>query len=241
MCRRRSLTFRLHGRAKLLLSRNPGREDKRGSAGASPSPVAVLLICLSFAAGCVQEMADQPRYEPLEPLTALPAGYTALGPIAGTIARGQLQLDEAFFSGKEQGELVTEMPAQAWEGANMAQMLARGQERFVVFCSQCHGQVGGGIGGSDELRELVGMVVQRGFPVPPTYHQPRLRDAPIGHFFDVVTNGFGRMPAHGYLIPPQDRWAIAAYIRALQLSQYAARDQLTPLDLQQLQTPTGNE
>jgi hypothetical protein len=78
------------------------------------------------------------------------------------------------------------------------------------------------------------MVVQRGYPAPPTYHQPRLREAPLGHFFDVITNGMGRMPAHGYMIPPEDRWAIAAYIRALQLSQHAARNALTPADLERL-------
>jgi hypothetical protein len=91
------------------------------------------------------------------------------------------------------------------------------------------------------MLKLVGMVVQRGFPSPPTYHQDRLRDAPIGHFFDVISNGFGRMPAHGYMIPAQDRWAIAAYIRALQLSQHAPRDQLAEADIVQLNTPTPRD
>jgi hypothetical protein len=103
------------------------------------------------------------------------------------------------------------------------------------MCSYCHGQLGGGTGGSEEMTKLVGMVVQRGFPAPPTFHQQRLRDAPVGHFFDVITNGFGRMPAHGYLVPVQDRWAIAAYIRALQLSQNASRDELAASDIEQLE------
>jgi mono/diheme cytochrome c family protein len=186
-------------------------------------------------------MANQPRYDALEPLPALSKGAQSLGPIEGTVARGQLQLSDPYFTGKDMDQLVTEIPARALERIDMQQLLARGQERFVVFCTQCHGQVGGGTGGSEEMLTLVGMVVERGFPVPPTYHQPRLRDVPIGHFFDVITNGLGRMPPHGYMIPPQDRWAIAAYIRALQLSQNAARDELSPQDLQQLSASAGNQ
>jgi mono/diheme cytochrome c family protein len=198
-------------------------------------------LLLSFS-GCVQEMADQPRYEPLEASTAFEDGLASREPVPGTVARGQLQLDAAYFTGKQEGELVREIPAQALDGIDMAQLLQRGQQRFVVFCSHCHGQVGGGIGGSEEMQQLVGMVVKRGFPAPPTYHQDRLRDAPIGHFFDVITSGFGRMPAHGYMIPAQDRWAIAAYIRALQLSQDAPRDQLSGADLDKLDTSSdGNE
>jgi mono/diheme cytochrome c family protein len=192
-----------------------------------------------LAAGCMQEMADQPRYEPLEPLALPSEGGPSLGPIEGTVPRGQLQLDNAYFTGKDQGELVTEIPAKVLAGTSMHQLLVRGQQRFVVACSHCHGQVGGGIGGSEEMRELVGMVVQRGFPTPPTFHQQRLRDVPIGHFFDVITNGLGRMPAHGYLVEPQDRWAIAAYIRALQFSQNAPRAELTPQDMQQLEKPSA--
>jgi mono/diheme cytochrome c family protein len=184
-----------------------------------------------FAAGCQQEMANQPRYDALEPL---PEGIESLGPVAGTVARGQLQLDDPYFTGKQDGQLVTELPAEVLNSTDFEELLARGQQRFVVFCAQCHGQVGGGSGGSEEMLTLVGMVVQRGFPMPPTYHQPRLRDAPIGHFFDVITSGLGRMPAHGYMIPPQDRWAISAYIRALQLSQNAPRDELQPADLEKL-------
>ncbi len=194
-----------------------------------------LFVTACFAAGCAQEMADQPRYEPLEPLT-LPEGVESLGPMKGTVARGQLQLDDAYFTGKEQDLFVTEIPARTFNGTSMEKRLARGQQRFVVVCSHCHGQVGGGTGGSEEMRELVGMVVQRGFPSPPTFHQPRLRDLPIGYLYDVITNGFGRMPAHGYMVVPQDRWAITAYIRALQFSQNAPRDQLAPQDVRQLES-----
>ena len=205
-----------------------------------------LLLCcfvalLLFSPGCVQEMADQPRYEPLEASAFFADAQASRHPVAGTVARGQLRLDDAFFTGKVGGELVTELPPRALAGRTMAELLERGQNRFVVFCSHCHGQVGGGVGGSEAMREMVGMVVKRGFPSPPTYHQDRLREAPIGYFFDVMTNGFGRMPAHDYLIPPEDRWAIAAYIRVLQLSQHAEVERLTPADLQRLETRADAE
>ena len=198
---------------------------------------ALLLV----SAGCVQEMADQPRYEPLEASAFFEDGRASRHPVEGTVARGQLQLDSLFATGKnESGEVVSELPPRAVAGRTMAELLERGQNRFVVFCSHCHGRVGGGVGGSELMREMVGMVVKRGFPSPPTYHQQRLRDAAIGHFFDVITNGFGRMPAHGYLIPPDDRWAIAAYIRALQLSQHAEVEQLAPADLEKLETDASD-
>ena len=181
-------------------------------------------------------MADQPRYEPLEQNASFTEHLLGQVPVRGTIARGQLQLDEPFFTGKADGEFVSELPEVALAGHSLQELLARGRERYTVFCSHCHGQVGGGTSGDPEFIQLVGMVVQRGYPVPPTYHQARLREAPLGHFFDVITNGMGRMPAHGYMIPPKDRWAIAAYVRALQLSQHALRDELTPADLEKLDT-----
>lgn len=190
-------------------------------------------------AGCTQEMANQPRFDAMEPVPGLPNGLASLGPVAGTVARGELVLDDPYFTGKRNGQLVADIPTIALEDENMAKFLERGQQRFVVMCSHCHGQIGGGTGGSEPMEKLVGMVVQRGFPSPPTFHQQRLRDAPIGHFFDVITNGFGRMPPHGYLVPVQDRWAISGYIRALQLSQNALTNELTPSDLTRLETPAG--
>jgi mono/diheme cytochrome c family protein len=184
--------------------------------------------------GCIQEMANQPRYDPLEQNAAFTKHLLGHAPVRGTIARGQLQLDEPFFTGKSAGAFVSELPEEASAGRYLPELLARGRERYTVFCSHCHGQVGGGTGGDPEYTQLVGMVVQRGYPIPPTYHQARLREAPLGHFFDVITNGMGRMPAHGYMIPPKDRWAIAAYVRALQLSQHASRGELTPTDLEKL-------
>jgi mono/diheme cytochrome c family protein len=179
-------------------------------------------------------MANQPRFDAMEPVPGLPNGLASLGPVAGTVARGELVLDDPYFTGRANGQLVAEIPEVALEDADMNRLLERGQQRFVVMCSHCHGQLGGGTGGSEEMAKLVGMVVQRGFPAPPTFHQQRLREGPVGHFFDVITNGFGRMPAHGYLVPVQDRWAIAAYIRALQLSQNAPRDELAASDIEKL-------
>jgi mono/diheme cytochrome c family protein len=183
-------------------------------------------------------MADQPRYEPLESNTTYVEELLPRSPVPGTVARGQLRSDEPFFSGRVGDQFAVEVPEQALAGRTMVELLAHGQERFGIFCAHCHGQLGGGTGGSPEYEKLVGMVVQRGLPVPPTYHQARLRQAPLGHFFDVITKGTGRMPAHGYMIPPADRWAVAAYIRALQFSQNAPRGALTPADLEKLAAAT---
>jgi mono/diheme cytochrome c family protein len=198
--------------------------------------IAAVAVPSFAAAGCQQEMANQPRYRPLSPSPAFADGAASRPKVPGTVARGQLQDDKAYFTGKSAGQLVTVIPARALQDRTMSELLRRGQNRFNIFCSHCHGEAGGGTGGADELRTAVGMVVQRGFPVPPTYHQPRLRDAPDGHFFDVITNGLGRMPAHGYLIPAADRWAIVAYIRALQLSQNAPRDELASIDVEALKS-----
>jgi mono/diheme cytochrome c family protein len=179
-------------------------------------------------------MADQPRFEPLEANPVFTGELMPRVPVHGAIARGQLHLDAALATGKEDGEFIAEVPEAVLAERPMKELVARGRERYTIFCSHCHGQIGGGIGGSEEYARLVGMVVQRGFPAPPTYHQDRLRRVPIGHFFDVITNGIGRMPPHDYLISTEDRWAIAAYIRALQLSQFASRSLLTNDDLKQL-------
>ena len=197
----------------------------------------VAAVAVVALAGCNQSMIDQPRYEPFEASTVFDNGLSSRQPVPGTVARGQLQLDTPFFTGRKDGQLVTELPAEALAGKTMAELLARGQERFNIYCAHCHGEVGGGIGGSPEMAEAVGMVVKRGFPSPPTYHQDRLRSAPLGHFFGVITDGIGRMPAHGYLVAPEDRWAIAAYIRALQLSQHAPAAELSPADLEELNHP----
>ncbi len=200
---------------------------------------AAVALVVGALVGCDLNMADQPRYEPFEASSVFEDGLSSRSPVPGTVARGQLQLDTPFFTGRTNGELVTELPDRALDGRTMSDLLARGQERFNIYCSHCHGQVGGGTGGSPEMVGMVGMVVKRGFPSPPTYHQARLREAPLGYFFGVITDGIGRMPAHGYMIEPEDRWAIVAYIRALQLSQHAPSAELSPADLDELNQPAS--
>ena len=167
-----------------------------------------LLACVVLA-GCRQDMHDAPRYEPLESSTFFADGRSSRLPVTNTVARGQLREDEHLFTGKVGGQPATEFPM-----AVTAAVMARGQERFNVFCSPCHGRTGEGNG----------MVVQRGFRKPPSYHDERLRNAPVGYFFDVMTNGFGAMQDYAAQVPVVDRWAIAAYIRALQLSHRATVD-----------------
>ena len=153
-------------------------------------------------------MHNQSKYRPLRAAEFFRDGSSARPLVDGTVARGTLQEDEAFFTGKVSGALVTELPF-----AIDDKVLARGQERYNIFCTPCHDATGSG----------QGMVVQRGFRAPTTFHIDRLRQAPAGHFFDVITNGLGAMPDYRAQIAPRDRWAIVAYVRALQLSQRAAR------------------
>ncbi len=165
----------------------------------------VVLVSLALA-GCRQDMHDNPRYEPLEASTFFADGRSSRIPVANTVARGLLREDTHLNEGKVDGQLATTFPMPV-----TADVMARGQERFNVFCSPCHGRTGSGNG----------MVVQRGFRAPPSYHEDRLRNAPVGYLFDVMTNGFGAMQDYASQVPVDDRWAIAAYIRALQLSQRA--------------------
>ncbi len=130
-------------------------------------------------------------------------------PPAGTIARGQLHEDAYFYTGMINGQPGNEMPFSVTR-----EVLERGRERFNIYCSPCHSELGDGNG----------MVVQRGFRRPPSFHEPRLRQAPLGHFYDVISNGFGAMPDYAAQVPSHDRWAIAAYIRVLQTSQNATQD-----------------
>jgi mono/diheme cytochrome c family protein len=162
-------------------------------------------------------MADQPRYKPLAESTFFGDDRSARPLVPGTVARGELRADEPFYTGKSGGNLVTALPIPLTR-----ELLQRGQERFNIFCAPCHGRTGEGNG----------MVVQRGYRRPPSYHIDRLRQTPIGHFFDVMTHGFGAMPDYAAQVPPADRWAIAAYIRALQLSQNATLADV-PADIRQ--------
>jgi mono/diheme cytochrome c family protein len=193
--------------------------------------VALGLLSLALCVGCDRlDMYDQPRYEPLEASDFFADGLSARPPVEGTIARGALREDEPFYTGKSGGQPVSQIPAAAYRAIyerNTRQfrrpydetdaaelrlaLLTRGQERFNIDCAVCHGHAGDGDG----------MIVRRGFRRPPSYHIERLRQAPAGHFYDVASNGFGAMPSYANRIDVADRWAIVAYIRALQLSQNA--------------------
>ena len=167
------------------------------------SRLAVLDAALLLAAGCRQDMHNQPKYKALRPSSFFPNGSSARPLVEGTIARGTLQLDTAFFTGKENGQLVKELPFPITQ-----QVLDRGQERFNIYCSPCHDRTGSGNG----------MVVQRGYRQPPSFHIDRLKQAEAGHFFDVMTNGFGAMPDYRAQVSARDRWNVVAYIRTLKKS-----------------------
>ncbi len=177
-------------------------------AGCTVHGALVLLLSVGVAA-CRQDMHDAPRYEPLEASTFFGDGRSARTPVSNTVARGQLHEDTHLYEAKIDGQLADVFPMPVTTA-----MMARGQERFNVFCSPCHGRTGQGNG----------MVVQRGFRAPPSFHDERLRNAPVGYFFDVETHGFGAMQDYSAQVPVADRWAIAAYIRALQYSQHATID-----------------
>ncbi|MEO6213197.1 MAG: cytochrome c [Vicinamibacterales bacterium] len=164
------------------------------------------VLCLLVVAGCRQDMHNQPKYRPLRESALFRDGSSARPLIEGTVARGTLQDDEALFTGKLAGVTVKDLPF-----AIDAKDLNRGQERFNIFCTPCHDQTGGGRG----------MVVQRGYRQPPSFHIDRLRTVDAGYIFDVITNGFGAMPDYKAQVDARDRWRIVAYIRALQLSQSA--------------------
>jgi mono/diheme cytochrome c family protein len=154
-------------------------------------------------------MQDQPRYKPLAATNFFGDGRSARPAIDDTVARGQLHIDSARFTGKVNGKDIDFMPIQITKLD-----VERGQQRFNIYCSPCHGQLGNGHG----------MIVTRGLRQPPSYLDPRLVDAPIGHFFDVMTNGYGSMYSYASRVAVDDRWRIAAYIRALQMSQNAPAD-----------------
>jgi len=215
-----------------------------GSAGQwrSSRTVFVLLLtahCLLLTVSCRRDMQDQPKAKPYRSSSFFKDGLSSRPLVEGTVPRGWLRTDTEFYTGKKSkaqgttaGAQLAPLSGTSTSGATTAaqtaaaaypddtdqfpfpitpEVLTRGRERFQIFCSVCHGMTGNGDG----------MVFRRGFrlPAPASFHQERLRQAPVGHFFDVMTNGWGAMPSYASQIPAQDRWAIIAYIRALQLSQ----------------------
>jgi mono/diheme cytochrome c family protein len=182
--------------------------------------VSLLLTVLSAATGCRVDMHVQPRYDPLAASSFFPDGRSERPMIPGTVPHGMLRTDELRYTGKINGVPANEFPFPITRAG-----LERGRERFNIYCTPCHDYTGSGHG----------IMVQRGFQQPPSYHSERLRNMPVGHFFDVITNGYGAMYSYAGRVEPDDRWRIAAYIRALQLSQNATLNDVPADQRAQLQ------
>lgn len=179
------------------------RSVKRGFRRLSILPGMLVPLLLT---GCEQDMADQPKYEPLEAAAIFPNDQSARPLVEGTVARDTV---------------IEPRPARSPLPMTEA-VLKRGRERYDIYCAPCHGRSGDG----------EGMIPERGFPRPPSYHTDRLRNAPDSHYYDVITNGFGVMFSYANRVAPEDRWAIVAYIRALQLSQHATSDDVREAGLE---------
>jgi len=186
----------------------PGRFDRAGWFTRGRALVSFGVFAI-FLVGCRLDMHLQPKYLPYQATSFFPDGRSERQPVPGTVARGQLRIDELFYTARENGAVANRFPFPITRAD-----LERGRERFNVYCTPCHDYTGSGRG----------MIVQRGFPQPPSYHIQRLRDVPVGHFYEVITNGFGAMYSYASRIEPADRWRIAAYIRVLQFSQSAKID-----------------
>lgn len=167
------------------------------------APLALML------AACGNNMANQPKVGALQGSAFFADGLGGRPPVEGTVSRDVGAIDPAFFTGLQDGAIATEVPLEL-----TVEFLQRGQQRYDIYCAVCHGYTGQGDG----------MIVTRGFPAPPSFHEARLLAQPVGYFFNAATNGFGRMYGYASRIPAEDRWAISAYVKALQLSQNATLD-----------------
>jgi cytochrome c553 len=200
-----------------------GAQVRLGALSARSLVRALTVVAMGAVAlllfGCRLDMHVQPKYLPYEPTDFFGDGRSERQPVPGTVARGQLRLDELMFTGRENGVVVDKFPFPITKAD-----LDRGRERYNVYCTPCHDYSGTGRG----------MIVQRGFPQPPSYHIQRLRDAPAGHFYEVITNGFGAMYSYAARVEPADRWRIAAYIRVLQLSRNATVQDVPESERQKL-------
>lgn len=165
--------------------------------------LSVMLLALT---GCGRNMYEQARFEEDEPSTFFADGTSSQPLPEGVVSRSRGSVDEAFFTGQDDNGLLAEPPLEITQ-----EVLERGQERYNIYCSPCHNYSGDG----------QGMIVQKGFVQPASFHEERLQASPVGYFFNVITNGYGRMYSYGSRVPPEDRWAIASYIKALQYSQTA--------------------
>ncbi len=199
--------------------------NKKGAGGTPALRMARAAgaICLGALAlllvGCRMDMHEQPKYLPYQPTTFFDDGRSERPVVPGTVARGHLHLDELLYTGKENGAVSNKFPFPITR-----EDLERGRQRYNIYCTPCHDYTGSGRG----------IVVLRGFPSPPSYHIDRLRQAPVGHFFDVMTSGYGSMYSYASRIEPEDRWRIAAYIRVLQLSEHATLQDVPEAERQKL-------
>jgi len=187
--------------------------------------VVASIAGLLFLCGCAQQMGDQPRYGPLKESDFFRDKESARPTVVGTVPSGYTRSN--MTDGKpvqDDGQFSVNENTQTFPFPIDRNVLERGQERFNIYCSPCHSRIGDGDG----------MIVHRGYSRPPSFHIDRLRNAPVGHFYEVITNGFGAMPSYAVQVPPKDRWAIIAYIRALQLSQHANLTDAPPDQQQKL-------
>ncbi len=172
----------------------------------------LALFVAAQASACRQDMHDAAKYEPLEKSAFFKDHRASRAPVAGTVARGHLKEDKLLHTGRDGDALAETFPFPVTAG-----VLARGQERFDIYCSPCHARTGDGNG----------MIVQRGYKQPPSFHEERLRAMAPGYFFQAMTQGFATMPSYAAQIRAEDRWAIAAYVKALQLSRHVDASDLT--------------
>ncbi|MEZ4618499.1 MAG: cytochrome c [Caldilineaceae bacterium] len=186
-----------------------------------PLPIFLLFAALTLLTACRLEMREQPRYEPFEQSSFFANGAVMRQPVADTVARGQLHEDELLYTGRVNGQIAESFPF-----TPTVAIIERGQERFNIFCSPCHGLTGDG----------KGVITQYGMREPRSFHDPDLRAEAPGYYFNIITNGTRIMPSYAARIPAEDRWAIIAYIEALQLSQNVDPAQLAPDELPQLES-----
>jgi len=202
-----------------------GRQGAKAKRSIRRALAALALALAAISVACRQDMQDQPKFIPLRPTDFFADGRSERPLVDGTVARGHLDDDVAYYTGKgPDGKLLDTFPFTVTKD-----VIQRGQDRFNIYCAPCHDRLGTGDG----------MVVRRGYRKPPSYHIDRLRQVPNGYIFDVITNGFGAMPDYSAQIPVADRWAIVAYVRALQLSQNASVNDVPAPDRGQLGLQPG--
>lgn len=172
-----------------------------------------LAALLALLSGCGRNMYDQAKFETYDASPFYENGTSSRALLEGTVSRSRGEIDESYFTGQGDDGIATELPFELTEA-----VLERGQERYNIYCSPCHNYSGNG----------EGMIVQKGFVQPTSFHDPRLLASPVGYFYGAITNGFGRMFSYAARVPPEDRWAIAAYIKTMQYAQSAPVADLPP-------------